>query len=122
MKAKSIESQHLRQQRAKLIQREQDGQRFFLGFSYMLEKGAPTPHLAIKISKSGRIAAIALEQQGLTVWREVLCSAQTGVRRSINTSDAEHSMKALRAAAATVREAAEAIPPETQWVITKQTT
>ena len=37
---------------------------------------------------------------------------QTGVRRSINTSDAEHSIKALWAAAATVREAVEAIPPE----------
>ena len=71
--------------------------------------------MAIKISKSGLIAAIVLEQKGLSQYGLKFFARlipQTGVRRSINTSDAEHSIKVLRVAAATVREAVEAIPPE----------
>ena len=90
----------------------------------MSENGAPTPHLAIKFSSIGPIAAIALEQKGLAQYGVKFFARwipQTGVRRSINASDGEHSMKALRVAAATVCEAVKAIPHETQWVITKQT-
>ena len=62
----------------------------------MSEAGVAALMLALKFSRSGRIAATALEQG------EVLAGfiQHTGVRRFINKSDGELAMKSLKDAAA----------------------
>ena len=59
--------------------------------------------LALKFSRSGRIAATTLEQKGLTQYGVKFIAGfiqQTGVRRFINKSHGEPAMKALKDAAA----------------------
>ena len=73
--------------------------------------------MAVKFRWSGRIAATALEQKGLTQYGVLFFARfvqQTEVRRFINASDGEHSMKALKDAAAKDCEGVEAIPRESQ--------
>ena len=70
---------------------------------YMSETGVSTPMLALKFIRSGRTAATALEQKGLTQYGVKFFAGfiqQTGVRRFINKSDGEPAMKALKDAAA----------------------
>ena len=49
-----------------LAKQEQYGPRIYSDFFYMSEEGVSTPMLALKFSRSGRMAATALEQKGLT--------------------------------------------------------
>ena len=61
------------------------------------------PMLALKFSRSGRMAATALEQKGLTQYGVkffAIFIQQTGVRMFINKSDGEPAMKALKDAVA----------------------
>ena len=67
-------------------------------FVYMSEAGVSTPMLAVKFSRSSRIAATALEQKSLTQYEVNFFAGfiqQTGVRRFVNRSDGESAMKAL---------------------------
>ena len=71
--------------------------------------------LALKFSRSGRKAAMALEQKGLTRYGVKFFAGfiqQTGVRRFINKSDGEPAMKALKDAAAKALEGVESIGQE----------
>ena len=71
--------------------------------------------LALKLSRPGRLAATALEQQGLTQYGVkfmALFIQQTGVRKLINASDGEHAMKSLEEVAAKAYDGVEAISRE----------
>ena len=95
LKAKSTGSQHRRQQKAELVDQERDDPIIHSDFFYMSESGVSVPHLVIKFSRSGRIAATYLEQKGLTQYGVKFFARfiqQTGVRRFINMSDGEHAM------------------------------
>ena len=77
--------------------------------------------LALKFSRSGRMAATALEQKGLTEFGVKFFAGfieQYGVRMFINKSDGESAMKALKDAAAKALE--ESISQESP-VTSKQT-
>ena len=93
---------------------EQCGPRVYSDFFYMSEGGVSTPMLALRFSRSGRMAATALEQKGLTQYGVKFFAGfiqQTGVRRFINKSD-EPSVKALNDAAAKALEGVESISQE----------
>ena len=95
---------------------EQYGPRFYSDFFNMSEAGVSTPMLALKLSGSGRVAAAALEQKGLTRYGVKFFAGfiqQTGVRRVVNTSDGEPALKALRDAAAKALEGVESTGQET---------
>ena len=71
--------------------------------------------LALKLSRSGRMAATALVQRGLTQYGVKFFAGfiqQTGVRMFINKSDGERAMKALKDAAAKALEGVESISQE----------
>ena len=71
--------------------------------------------LALKFSRSGRMAATALEQKGLTQYGVKFLAGftqQTGVRMFMNKSDGEPAMKALKVAAAKALEGVESISQE----------
>ena len=81
----------------------------------MSEGGVSTPMLALKFSRSGRMAATALEQKGLTQYGVKFFARfiqQTGVRRFLNTSDGEKAIRALQEAAARACEGVESISRE----------
>ena len=74
--------------------------------------------IAVKFCRSGRIAATALEQKGLSQYGVKFFAGfieQTGVRTFINKSDGELAMKVLKDAAAKALEGAES------WETTKRT-
>ena len=98
-----------------MAKQEQYGPRIYSDFFHMCEEGVSTPMLALKFSRSGRMAATALEQKGLTqcgVKFFAGCIQQTGVRMFINKSDGAPAMKALREAAAKAIEGIESISQE----------
>ena len=99
MKARGTGAQHRRQTVKELAKQEQDGPRIYSDFFHMSEAGVATRMLALKFSRSGRVAATALEQKGLTQFGVkffVGFIQQTGVRRFINWSVGEPAMKALK--------------------------
>ena len=113
MKAKGTGAQHRRQTNKELAKQEQYGPRIYSDFFYMSEGGVSTPMLALKLSRSGTMAATALEQKGLTQYRvKFFFIQQTGVRMFINKSDGEPAMKALKDAAAKALEGVEGISQE----------
>ena len=74
VKAKGTGAKHRRQTNKELAKQEQYGPRIYSDFFYMCEEGVSTPMLALKFSRSGRMAATALEQKGFDAVRsEVLC-------------------------------------------------
>ena len=98
-----------------LARQEQDGPRICSDFLFMSEAGVATPMLALKFSRSGRTAATALEQKGLTQYGVKFFAGfiqQTGVRRFINKSDGEPAMKSSKDAAAKALERVESIGQE----------
>ena len=70
-----LADQHTERTSATMATQEQEqyGPRIYSDFFYMSEGGVSTPMLALKFGRSGRMAATALEQKGLTVRSEVLC-------------------------------------------------
>ena len=103
VKAKGTGAQHRRQTNKELAKQEQCGPPIYSDFLYMSEGGVSTPMLALKFSRSGRMAPTALEQKGLTQYGVKFFAGiiqQTGVRMFINKSDEEPAMKALKDAAA----------------------
>ena len=122
MKAKGTGARHRRQTVKELAKQEQDGPKIYSDFFYMSEAGVATPMLALKFGRSGRIAATASEQKGLTQYGVKFFAGfiqQTGIRRFINRSDGEPAMMALKDAAAKALEGAESIGNR-QWEITKR--
>ena len=92
VKAKGTGAQHGRQTNKELAKQEQHGPRIYSDFFYMCEEGVSTPMLALKFSRSGRMAATALEQKGLTQYGVEFFAGfiqQTEVRTFINKSDGE---------------------------------
>ena len=92
VKAKGTGAQHRRQTNKELAQY---GPRIYSDVFYMSEEGVSTPMLALRFSRSGRMAATALEQKGLTQYGVTGCIQQIGVRMFINKSDGEPARKAL---------------------------
>ena len=93
-------AQRRRQTNKELAKQEQYGPRIFFCMS---EGGVSTPMLALKFSRSGRMAATTLEQKGLTQYGVKIFAGfiqQTGVPMFINKSDQEPAIKALKDAAA----------------------
>ena len=85
-------AQHRRQTNKELAKQEQYGPRIYSDFFYMCEEGVSTPMLALRFSRSGRMAATALELKGLTQYGVKFFAGfiqQTGVRMFINKSDGE---------------------------------
>ena len=112
-KAKGTGAQHRRQTVKELAKQEQDGPIIYSDFFYMSEAGAATAMLALKFSRSGRVAATALEQKGLSQYGVKFFAGfiqQTGIRRFINKSDGEPAMKALK----------RVLDRNHQWEITKR--
>ena len=71
--------------------------------------------LALKFSRSGRMAATALEQKGLKQYGVQFFAGviqQTGARMFVNKSDGEPAMKALKDAAAKAKERVESTGQE----------
>ena len=115
VKAKGTGAQHRRQTIKELAEQQQGGPRIYSDFFYMSEAGVATPTVALKFSRSGRIAATALEQKGLTQYGVKFFAGfiqQTGVRLFINKSDGERVMKALKVAAAKVPEGVDSVGQE----------
>ena len=108
-------AQHRGQANKELTKQEQYRPRIYSDFFHMSEEGVSTPMLALKFSRSGRMAARVLEQKGLTQYGVKFFAdfiQQTGVRMFINKSDGEPAMKALKDAAAKVPEGIESISQE----------
>ena len=94
-------------------EQEQYGPRIHSDFFYMSRGGVSTPMLALRFSRSGRMAATALEQKGWTQYAVKFFAGfiqQTGM--FINKSDGEPAMKALKDAAAKALEGVESISKE----------
>ena len=80
-------------------EQEQYGPRIYSDFFCMSEGRVSTPMLALKFSRSGRMAATALEQKGWTQFGVTFFAGfiqKTGVRMFINKSDGEPATKALK--------------------------
>ena len=97
--------QHRERTSATMATQEQEPYepRIYSDFFHMSEGGVSTPMLALKLSRSGRMAATALEQKGLTQYGVKFSAGfiqQTGVRMYFNKSAGEPAMKALKDAAA----------------------
>ena len=103
------------QRRCRRVRGEKDGPRICSDFFYMSEAGVATPTLALGFSRSGRVSAMALEKKGLTQYGAKFFAGfiqQTGVRRFVNKSDGEQTMKALKDAAEKALEVVESISQE----------
>ena len=110
VKAKGTGAQHRRQTFRELAKQEQDGPRIYSDFFHMSDAGVSTPTFALKFSRSGRIAATALEKKGLSQYGVQLFAGfirQTGVRGFINNCDGEPATKVLKDAAAIAPEGVE---------------
>ena len=96
---------------------EKEGPRIFSDYFFMsTEEGGSKPMLALKFSRSGRMAATQLERKGVAAYGVKFFGRfiqQTGVRRFINLSDGEPAMKALKEASAQSNPHVEAISRET---------
>ena len=71
---------------------EQEGPRIFSDYFYMSTDEKSMPMLALKFSRSGRVAATALESKGLTEFGVKFFAGfirQTGVKRFLNCSVAK---------------------------------
>ena len=83
--------------RVEMATQEQCEPKVYSDFFHMSEAGVSTLMLALKFSGSGRMAATALEQKGLTQHGVKFFAGfiqQTGVRKFVNESDGEPALKA----------------------------
>ena len=105
-------------------EQEQYGPIIYSDFFYMSEGGVSTPMHALKFSRSGKMAATALEQKSLPQYGVKFFAGfihQTGVRMFINKGDGDPSMKASKEAAAKAPEGVESISQESPAETTVQT-
>ena len=103
------------QHRRRLQTESEEGPVISSDFFYMSTDEGSVPYLAVRFSRSGRIAGTQLENKGVTAYGVKFFSRfieQTGVKRFINKSDGEHAMVALKQAAARASPGVEAISRE----------
>jgi len=111
--ARGVGTPHRRKERRKQAEEEREGARIYSDFYFMNEDEQSMPMLAIKFSRSKRIAATALEKKGVTEYGVKFFGGfiqQTGVRRFINHSDNEPGIEALKSAAARSVPGVESVP------------
>ena len=92
--AKGTGSQHRR--KAYDPEAEKEGPRTCSDYFYMSTDQGSRPMLALKFSRSGRVAATQLEKKGITAYGVKFFARfiqQTGVRRLVSVSDGEHAIK-----------------------------
>ena len=110
---KGLGSQHRKANRKEAAEKEKEGPRVFSDYFFMNTAADAAPMLAVKFSRSKRIAATALQRKGVTEYGTKFFARfveQTGVKRYINHSDNEDSLLALKSAAAKAVVGVEAIP------------
>jgi len=91
-----------KQQKSTMIDREREGPRIFADFFFMNDDEKSEPHLALKFSRSGRIAATSLQNKGSTPLGVKFITRfvkETGVKRVVFHSDNEPALLSLRSAA-----------------------
>eukprot|EP00972_Heterocapsa_arctica_P098139 14481429-Heterocapsa_arctica.AAC.1 len=84
-----------------MVEEEKDGARIFSDFYFMSTGEESMPCLAVKFSRSKRIAATALEQKGVTEYGVKFFGnsvRQTVVKRFVNHSNGEPPINALKGA------------------------
>lgn len=102
VKSRGLGTQH-RRATQKEAQESAEGPRIFSDYFFMSTEEDSVPMLALKFSRSKRVAATALPSKGVT---ELGCKffsnfiKMTGVRRFINFSDGENAIKSLKEEAA----------------------
>ena len=100
--AKGTGTQHRRKLK-QVANEEELGPRIFSDYFFMSSADGSAPMLALKFSRSKRIAATSLPRKGVTEFATKFFARfvqLTGVRRFINFSDNENAMVALKDAAA----------------------
>ena len=110
--SRGLGTQHRRQKKEE-AKEDEDGPRIFSDFFFMSTDERSVPMLILKFSRSGRIAATALEGKGDTEHGAKFFKRfieETGVKRFINFSDNEPAMLFLKNKAAQACPGVEAIP------------
>ena len=98
VKSRGLGTQHRRALKKEAVE-SSEGPRIFSDFFFMSTDEDSVPMLALKFSRSKRIAATALPRKGIS---ELGCKfmsnfiKMTGVKRFVNFSDGEPAMKALK--------------------------
>ena len=114
IRARGLGNQH-RKNKEKRKEEESEGPRIYSDFFFMSTDDSSTPNLALKFSRSKRLAATALPAKGVTEYGTKFFARfieQTGIRRFINHSDNERAIVALKTAAALAVQRVEAVPRE----------
>jgi len=120
--ATCVQSRGLGQYHKKVKLKEKDeardGPKIFCDFYFMSTDESSTPMLALKFSRSKRLAATALPQKGATSFAVKFFSnfvSQVGVGRCICHSDNESSLVALKEAVKRATPGVEMIPRTCPW-------
>ncbi|CAE7484287.1 unnamed protein product, partial [Symbiodinium sp. CCMP2456] len=114
VKSRGLGTQHRRALKKEATE-SSEGPRIFSDYFFMSTDEDSVPMLALKFSRSKRIAATALPRKGIS---ELGCKfmsnfiKMTGVKRFVNFSDGEPAMKALKEESARKVAEVEAIPRE----------
>lgn len=114
VQSRGLGTQHRRRKRKQAAE-DAEGPRIFSDFFFMSTEEDSVPMLALKFSRSKRIAATALPHKGVS---DLGCKffanfvKMTGVNRFINFSDGENALKALKQEAVKRIPEVEAIPKE----------
>ena len=114
IQSRGLGTQH-RKSRKTLTEQTQDGPKICSEFFFMSTDEKSAPMLALKNSRSKRLAATALPSKGVTEFGVKFFAefiADSGLRKFINFSDGEHSMVALKNAAMRACAGVEAQPKE----------
>ena len=117
IKARVVDTPHRVNQQDEQARKDadKDSPRIYPDYLYMSPDEKSTPHVAFKLSRSGRLAATALPAKGATEFGVKLFALQTqsiGARSFINHSDGENAVKVLKEAAARMVPGIEAKPQE----------
>ena len=110
--SRGLGTQHRRKKKEE-AKDDEDGPRIFSDYFFMSTDERSVPMLILKFSRSGRIAATALEGKGDTVHGAKFFKRfieETGVKRFINFSDNEPAMLFLKEKAAMACPGVEAMP------------
>ena len=114
IKSRGLGTQHRRAKKQEAAE-SADGPRIFSDSFFMSTQEDSVPMLALKFSRSKRLAATALPRKGVS---DLGCKffanfiKMTGVKRFVNFSDGEPAIKSLKEAAARRVDGVEAIPRE----------
>ena len=112
--SRGLGTQHRRALKREAVE-SAEGPRIFSDFFFMSTEEDSVPTLALKFSRSKRIAATALPRKGISeLGCKFFCNfiKMTGVKRFVNFSDGEPAMRALKEESARRVDGVEAIPRE----------